>query len=241
MGDRDLIVDIETYPTAWALYRPGAERRIRSEMARVLRDGQPTLLECCRVFFGEKLCRRARTLTRGRAAAARRALEWLRPVVANCEALGKVWTTTYVRSWCAEALRLAGEMEKAESEAMRVLASERDFGVNHCLILGHQVLAHVLESRGELSRARTHARDALRVAERMECGCVGVAHLELSLQETASGNARDAQTLRSRAFREIRERGYPDELRYALREGKQRELAPTINAAGRRSAIPIRA
>jgi len=234
LGDRDLAVDIESSPTAWAFYRPDAERRIRSEMAWVRRHGHPVLLDYCRAFFGERLCRRARALGRGRTAAARRAMAYLRPVVANCDTLRMVWMTTYVRSWYAEALRLSGEMEKAESEAVQVLATERDLGMNHCLILGHQVMAHVLESRGETFGARTHARDALRVAERIGCGCVGMARLELAFQEAALGRVGSAGTARAlwrQALHEIRQRGYPDEFRYGLREGQRRGLgAPVIGS-----------
>ncbi len=68
----------------------------------------------------------------------------------------------------------------------------------------------------------------------MGCGCVGIARLEVSLQEAASGNVEEARTLWDRGLKEIRERGYPDELRYRLREVKRWGLAPSTAVAGRR-------
>jgi len=223
-GNERLVLEFKTwhvaFPSDWRKMLP----RLRRWRADFRRWEMPRQVEKIDLLAGETLCRAERYRPVPRQSELRKAIKFLTRAITGCEAIGNRYEALYARSWLALALCLAGEFEKADAEANETLEGIRKIGAGHAAIFCHQALSRVCQSRGDIGSAIKHSEQAVRIARRFRCGCVGIAMLERAVLEKASC---DEATLRRQlvpAIFETVRKGYPDEVRYAHRLARKHRL-----------------
>lgn len=208
------------FPSNWQSMLP----RLRRWRADFRAWGMPRQVADMDILAGEILCRTERYRPVHRESDLRKAIALLERAIRGCDAIGNRYEWLYARSWLALAWCLAEKYEKAVHEAEATLETDRKVGPSHCAILCHQVMSRVLWHRGDLDGARNHTDEAVRLARRLRCGCVGISLLERAVQEEASRGETASVGLLDLAITETVRAGRPDEVRYARRLAHQHRL-----------------
>lgn len=221
-GDRPLVLQVTTFcsmswPREWRRVMPTLRRRGRI----FRRQGRPRQVAYVHAYLGEIACRSARWSGRRGRSFAEQALVDLDRAIQGFEALGDRQEAANARAWKALSFLLMGRHDDARQEATAVLSLRRTIGLDHSMILAHQVLSEVHRREGRLAAARVQANTAVAVARRFDCRCTGVALIERCLVEAAGGRRASARKIMEKALADTERRGYPDEVRFARREARR--------------------